>query len=300
MATVDTSVQVLYESKFTNLFEALTQQMEPRIPQVCRQGDHRGSKGAQAIKQWGKTTPMVRTARLAPIVFTDVPLDARWVYPTMVDLAVAFDTWDELQTQSDPKASFVTSTYAAMARYKDLLMINAFFNISQTGQTGADTTAFPAANIIASNYGSSGATGLTKVKLEQAVRLLIANEVDLEMDKLYCVVSAAQWKNLMDETTFIDRDYYANSTALVSGKLQPFLGVNFIHSEQLSLNGASERQVPVFAGTGMHWGIWQDTQTKISIRNDLRGQPWQVYTDLFGGGTRLQENKVMQIACAES
>ena len=299
MATIDTSVAVLYESKFTQIFEFITQQMDARLPQVCRQGNHKGSKGAQAIKQFGKVSASVRTARLTPIVFTDVPLDARWVYPTPLDLAVPFDTWDELMTSADPKSGYVTDTLSAMNRQKDLLVINSFFNTANTGQTGSETTAFPSSNVIGSSYGASGATGLTKTKLEQAIQMLIANEVDLEADRIFCVITAKQWKNLMDETTFINNDYYKDSMAIVTGKLQPFLGANFIHSEQLPLNGSSERMVPVFAGTGMHWGIWQDVETKISIRNDLRGQPWQCYTSMYAGATRLQENKVIQVACAE-
>lgn len=51
----------------------------------------------------------------------------------------------------------------------------------------------------------------------------------------------------------------------------------------------------MWAGSGMHFGTWQDVQTKITQRTDLRGQPWQVYVSAFFGAVRLQEKKVFQI-----
>jgi len=50
--------------------------------------------------------------------------------------------------------------------------------------------------------------------------------------------------------------------------------------------------VPAWAKSGMHLGLWNDVQTSISRRNDLRGEPWQSYVTASFGATRLEENKV--------
>jgi hypothetical protein len=45
----------------------------------------------------------------------------------------------------------------------------------------------------------------------------------------------------------------------------------------------------------MHLGMWQDIQTSVSKRNDLQGEPWQLYVTGAFGATRLDEAKVFNI-----
>jgi hypothetical protein len=53
--------------------------------------------------------------------------------------------------------------------------------------------------------------------------------------------------------------------------------------------------IPVWARSGMHLGIWGDIRTEISQRNDLQGTPWQAYLYMTIGATRLDEEKVFNI-----
>jgi hypothetical protein len=41
-------------------------------------------------------------------------------------------------------------------------------------------------------------------------------------------------------------------------------------------------------------------QNIISQRNDLTGHPWQIYTMMTAGATRLQPGKVMSILCSDT
>lgn len=298
MATSPTDESVLYEIKFSQIFELLAQQMEQRIPPSFRQGNHRGSKAAQAIKQVGKTAPTQRTVRFEPIAFTEVPNDARWVYPKAWNEDVGFDTWDELQTEADPKGSWAQAIVAGMNRQRDAECIRGFFETSNTGEQGLSTTAFPAGNQIAANYGASAATGLTVAKLRQARRLLLANEVDLDMGELYCVAGAVQLDDLLAEAQVINRDFnQPEAPVLEEGKITRFLGIRFIHSEQLTETSDPYWQVPVYHETGMHFGDWEGITTKIVQRPDLKMHPWQISVWSFFGATRLQEAKVFQILC---
>jgi hypothetical protein len=87
---------------------------------------------------------------------------------------------------------------------------------------------------------------------------------------------------------------------LKEGKVIRFLGINFIHTE-LAVATAQQLSgdvlLPVFAKSGMHLGIWNDIKTSISQRNDLSGEPWQAYVYMTAGATRLEEEKIVQIAC---
>jgi hypothetical protein len=88
---------------------------------------------------------------------------------------------------------------------------------------------------------------------------------------------------------------------LVEGNIiKRFLGFNFIHSERLPVNGSGQRRVPVWAKTGMHLGIWNDITNDISQRKDIENHPYQLYTAMTLGATRLEEKKVVELPCVEA
>jgi hypothetical protein len=296
MATTVTDESGLYEIKFTQIFELLAQQMEARIPMSFRQQNHMGAKAAQAIRQVGKTNPTQRVNRLEPVAFTAMVNDSRWAYPKTWDEYAAFDDWDQLQTEADPKGSWSQAIVAGMNRAQDAECIRAFFETSNTGEQGNYTTVYPASQQIAVNYGASGNTGLTVAKLRQARRLLLQAEVDLDMGSLYCVAAAVQLDDLLAEAQVINRDFnQPDAPVLEEGKITRFLGIRFIHSELLTQTVDPFWQVPVYHETGMHYGTWQGIETKIVQRYDLRMNPWQIGVSASFGATRLQELKVVQI-----
>jgi hypothetical protein len=77
------------------------------------------------------------------------------------------------------------------------------------------------------------------------------------------------------------------------------LGINIVHCERLDTDGSSYRRIPVFAKSGMHLGMWNDVSGDVSQRKDLQGLPWQIYAYGTFGATRLEENKIIEIKCAE-
>ena len=84
------------------------------------------------------------------------------------------------------------------------------------------------------------------------------------------------------------------------GKITGFMGFNFIHSERLNTNGSSQRRCPAYAKSGMHLGIWENISTDVDQRKDIRGLPYQVYAYMTCGATRIEEEKIVEIPCAES
>lgn len=293
--------------------------MEERIPQTFRQGVHTGSQQAQAIKQVGLTDPSLREVRWEPITPTDIPTDSRWVYPVNYDNYTYWDSFDEVQTLADPKASYTESIIAGMKRKRDAECIRAFFETSHNGQLGTTTVAFPitstttavpwyttanawsTGNQVPVNFGASGNTGLTVAKLRMARLMLLANEVDLDMGKMNVVARAIQLDNLLAESQVINRDFnQPEAPVLREGKITYFLGFNFIHSEQLQVDSNGYTWVPAYHDKGMHFGNWKGIETRISQRVDLRGvpHPWQIAVNSVFGATRLQEKMVMQILAA--
>jgi len=99
----------------------------------------------------------------------------------------------------------------------------------------------------------------------------------------------------------MSRDY--NDTPVVqNGYVERCGGARIIRSERLSatINGANIRACPMYVKSGMYLGIWKDMTTRITVREDLVSQPWQLYSMLSCGATRTQLGKIVCINCADT
>ena len=286
-----------YVQQYSSNIQLLLQQKGSKLRQYVMSGSHVG-KQASPVDQIGSIEMQSVVSRFQPMGRVDASTDRRWVFPNDFDLPQLLDSFDKLRLLTDPESSYVQNAVYAAGRKMDDLIIDSFFGTAKTGETGSTSTTFPAGNQIAVNFASSSNVGLTVAKLKEAKKKLMANEVDLETDPLCCVVTAEQHDDLLAEAQVISTDYN-DRPVLVDGKIQRFLGINFIHCERLDVDGSSYRRVPLFAKSGMYLGLWNDLSTDIDRRKDLQGMPWQAYVYMTAGATRLEENKIIEIKCAE-
>jgi len=286
-----------YAQQFATNIEMLLQQRDSRLRGRVMQGSYIGEQ-ASPVDQIDAIEMQEVTGRFEAMGRVDADTDRRWVLPLDFDLPQLIDSFDKLRLITDPQSIYVTNAASAAMRKMDDIIINAFFGTSKTGKSGSASTTFPSAQQVAVNQGASGNTGLTVAKLREARRLLRAAEVDLDQEPITAVISSIQEDNLLAEAQVISLDFN-DRPVLVDGKLKSFLGIEFVHSERLNVDGNSYRRVPVFAKSGMHLGIWNDITTDISQRKDLKGLPWQTYVYMTVGATRIEEKKIAEIKCAE-
>jgi hypothetical protein len=286
-----------YAQQFATNIELLLQQKGSKLRNLVTSGSYIGEQ-ASPVDQFGAVEMQSVTGRFEAMGRVDADTDRRWVLPSDFDLPQLIDSFDKLRLLTDPQSIYVQNAVYAAGRKIDDVIIDALFGTAKTGKSGSTSTTFPSGQQIAVDYGASGNTGLTVAKLREARKRLKAAEVDLDMDMLVCVITAEQEDNLLAEAQVISLDYN-DRPVLVDGRLNSFLGINFVHSERLDTDGSSYRRVPVFAKSGMHLGIWNDITTDISQRKDLKGLPFQSYVYMTVGATRLEEEKIVEIKCAE-
>lgn len=286
-----------YVQEYATNIELLLQQKGSKLRPFVTSGSYIGEQ-ASPVDQVGAVEMQSVTGRFEPMGRVDADTDRRWVLPSDFDLPQLIDSFDKLRLLTDPSSVYVQNAVFAAGRKMDDLIIDALFGTAKTGKSGSTSTTFPAAQQVAVNYGASGNVGLTVAKLREARKKLKAAEVDMDMDPIVCIITAEQEDNLLAEAQVISLDYN-EKPVLVDGRLSKFLGMNFIHCERLDVDGSSYRRVPVFAKSGMHLGIWNDITTDISQRKDLKGLPFQSYVYMTAGATRLEEEKVVEIKCAE-
>jgi hypothetical protein len=74
------------------------------------------------------------------------------------------------------------------------------------------------------------------------------------------------------------------------------MGFQFVRYESLSTDASSDQLVYCFSRNAVGLAIGQDINVKISERPD-KNYSTQVYTELSVGATRVEDEKVVEIAC---
>jgi hypothetical protein len=285
-----------FVQQYTSNVQLLLQQKGSKLRNCVTVGSYTG-KAAKAIEQVGPVTAQKRTIRHGDTPLISTPANARWVFPTDYEWADLIDDQDKLRMLIDPTSSYSQNGAYALGRAMDDEIIEAFFATAKTGENGSDNTAFGAGQDVVVATGSTGATGLNISKLREAKKILMQNEVDIDNDPLFCIITAQQHDDLLNEAQAISLDYNTRPV-LVDGKITAFMGFNFIHTERMPLNNSNQRRVAAFAKSGMHLGMFNDINTMISERAD-KGYATQVYVKGTFGATRTEEGKVVEIVCAE-
>lgn len=285
-------VTTAFVQQYSTNVGLLLQQRGSKLRDSVSVGSYTG-KAAKAVEQIGAVTAQARTSRHADTPLISTPHDARWVFPTDYEWADLIDDQDRLRMLIDPTSPYAINGAYALGRAMDSLIISAALGTAKTGENGTTNTAFDTAN----QQIAAGAAGLTIAKLREAKKILMENEVDVEMDPLYIAVTAAQMDDLLGTTEVTSSDYNTVK-ALVQGQVDSFMGFKFIHTELLGVDGSSARRVIAWAKSGLHVGMWNDINSRIDQRAD-KSYATQVYVKGTFGATRTEEGKVVEILCAE-
>jgi len=292
----------------------LLQQQGSRLRSCCANYSFTG-KAASMAEQFGSVSPVRNQSRHSDTPLISTPQDKRWIYPNDYDWADLIDDQDKLRMLIDPAGPYAMAGAWAMGRAMDDEIISGFFNSNNTGENGTAATGLLSAfnggsQAVAVATGAASNTGLNIAKLRAAKKILLAAEVDVDNDQLFCVMTARQHDDLLNEAQAISLDY--NTTpVLVNGKISSFMGFNFIISERIpgganfntainsSVTGyttGSQWMVPFWAKSGMALGMWNDVQTSVDRRSDKRNS-YQVYVTGTFGGARLEEKRCGFITC---
>lgn len=247
----------------------------------------------------GATTALEVTGRHQDTPLVNVPHDRRRVSLRDFDWADLIDRTDRIRLLIDPTSPYAQSAAFALGRKMDQVIIESAFGNAFSGKTGATTVSFPASQQIAVDYVESGSatnSGLTIGKLRRAKEILDSNEVD-PSDPRIIIVTAKQVTDLLKTTEVTSADY--NSVkALVAGELNTFMGFEFVRTELLNTDASSHRRVICYSKSGLLCAMGMDINVDIGPRRDKRNAT-QVYCSASFGATRMEEEKVVEIKCAE-
>jgi len=284
-----------FVQQYSTNIQLLLQQQGSKLRNAVTAGSYVG-KAASPVDQIGKIEMQPVSSRFGAMGRVDAPTDRRWVYPSDFDLPQLIDTFDKLRLITDPQSSYVRNAVLAAGRQMDRLICSAFTGTAKTGETGATSTSFASGNEVDVAVGGNNSK-LNVAKLREVKRLMMANHIDFDMEEAYVGITAADHDSLLGDIQVISADFNGGQAVLKDGKIMEFMGFKFIHCELIEtvLAGTNEVTLPVWVKSGMHLGLWNDVENSIDQRADLQGRPWQLYTQMTAGATRLEENKVYAI-----
>lgn len=200
-----------------------------------------------------------------------------------------FDTDKSIISGLD--SDYMNGLINAAKRKKDDVIIAAATGTAYEGKDG--TTASSLASTQKIEHGSAG---LTSTKLLSALEIIKGNDVDPE-EMIYCAISASQENDLMQDEKIINRDY-SMGAVLDKGIVGKWNNINFIRSERLGLDTNSKRQVLLYTENALGFGMARDITMKVG-ENAERSFTKTLYLKLDVGATRIEDEKIVEIACTE-
>jgi len=297
----------LYVTQFSTVLNLKLQQRQSKLRGRVMEGFHVG-KLASPIQYVGAIQMQQPAGRFAPLNRQDVDFTRRWVFPVDKEASQLIDGFDKLKLLQDPTSQYSDVAAAAVAREWDDRIIAAAFATAQIGVDASGLTAetFNTGSTVTgagwqipSTFGSSAASGLTVAKMIEAKRAFRKAQVDVDMEPMCWVTNSQGESDLLNQVQVVSSDFNGNAPRLVDGKVVHFMGFDIVYSERL-VSSSNLRQNIVLVKSGAYLGIWRDTINDISQRKDLSSLPYQLYTGMSSGATRLEPGRLLQALCADT
>ena len=293
---MSTEVNKAFVQKFRDSFMHLVQQKGSRLREYVRTNsdvvgkydhfDRLGSTSAQRITSRHSDTPLIST-----------PHSRRRVSMEDYNWADLIDKADKVRMLADPTSEYMKAGVWAMGRTMDDVIISAMLGNSVTvdENDSSSNVALPAAQKVA--VGSGALVDMNIGKLRSAKQILDAADVDPDLPR--CIVMKSnQFYDLLGDTEVQSSDYNTVK-ALVACEIDTFMGFKFIRSERLTLDSNNDTQCVAWIHDGIGLSVGMDVKTEITERSD-KNYSTQVYAQMCLGAVRIEDEKVVEIACTDS
>ena len=286
---MSSQITTAFVNQYSSNIQMLSQQMGSLLRGAVDVESVNGEKAF--FDQVGSAAAVLRTTRHADTPLIDTPHSRRMVTMSDYEYADLIDDQDKVRLLVDPTSTYARAAAAAMGRAMDDVIIAAAIGTAKTGKDGSTSTALPSGQKVV-----HGSASLTIAKLLSAKEILDEGSVDPSIPR-YIVCAPKQITSLLGTTQVTSSDFNTVK-ALAQGQMDTFSGFKFIVSNRLTTDGDGNRAVIAFAGDGLKLAMGKEPTARIDERSD-KSYATQVYYCQTIGATRMEEAKVVEIACSE-
>lgn len=313
---VDTAMIDLFSSNVMHL----SQQMESRFLPYVRQETQMAE--AKFYDRIGKRSMRRKEGRHSDVVYTDTPHSRRMVVMEDYYDADLVDQEDKIRTIMNLDNEYTQSMAYGLGRKYDEVIIDTALGNAFGGKKGATVIGLPLSQKVAA-FDGTATTGLgLNVPTLRAVRKKFKqNESIRKGEEVIFACAAQQIDDLLGSTLAASSDF--NSVkALVQGEVDTFMGFKFIESELIPFNDADVSYDKVTGevvdsggdgtldlGEGRRCFAFSRSRSLLIARGrEVKGRvdelpnkhyAYQVYCALTVGGTRMEEEQVVEVLCKE-
>jgi hypothetical protein len=280
-----------FVQQFADNFLHVAQQSNSRLePAVLTESGIVGM--SKSINRLGQRTAQRRIARHADTPINDQPHSTRYVDLFDWEDGDMIDDQDKIRLLVDPSSDYVKAIVNSLNRAKDDVIIAA---MQGNARASTGNIALPAGQKIA-----VGGTGLTKAKMISARKLFRQNEADAEAgEELFMAYGSTQLSDLLTDTSLTNTE--VNTVlSLMSGSIPnaTLMGFKMIPIERQP-KVSTTRYCYAWAKSGVTLGVGQEVKTRIG-EDPGKGFNVRLYAKMSIGAVRIEEEKVVEVACVES
>lgn len=291
-------VDAAYVNQYRNNVSTLVQQRGSRLRPFVRVEPQNSE--FEFYDRIGATDAVEITGRHQDTPLVSTPHDRRRVSLRDFDWADLIDHQDKLKMLIDPTSAYAMNAVFAMGRKMDDMIISSAFDTAYTGKNGTSTVSFPSANQVAVNYVESGSAAngnLTIGKIRRAKEILDAYDNDPDEARIM-TCTANSLHSLLRNIEITSQDYNVVK-ALVEGKVDTFMGFQFVRTQRLLTDSSGYRRHIAWVQSKLLLAVSQDPMVDVGPRRDKRNS-MQVYVTMGIGATRMEEEGVVEIKVDEA
>jgi hypothetical protein len=240
-----------------------------------------------------------RTSRHQDTAFTPLPFSRR-----RVDI-LDYEVGDIIDENEDVRKSLVNPQSATLMRFTEAGNINMDKTIigGLLGNAVATDSEFNVSNIAlpASQAIVDGGTNLPIDKIKNALEILGQNDVDLATDRPYMAITWSQYRSLLADDEFINKDFKLTSgEKLGVSSVSEVLGVDIrIVSQEVLPKTGNVRSAVLYTKTSNIIGVNNRMSAKV-LEDPTKGGSLRVIGKQNIGSVRMEEERVVKIDCDET
>lgn len=284
------TISSAFISQFSDNMHSLVEQRGSKLRPAVKVEMAKGEK--HFFDRLGSFEASQITSRLETTSLIDPAHSRRMASVNRYHASTYLDNIDALKMLIDPASDYARKLARAHGRKIDDIIIAAMLGSASTGADGSGSQAFDTSN----QQIAHGSAGLTVAKLNQALRILEANDVDVDDVKLFLAVGALGVEDLLgDSSNQMTSFDFQDSRVLADGKLPNFRGVNIIRTQRITDETANTTyRALLFTEDNMKLAMNQDLEVKVAERADLNFAV-QISSYMQYGAVRMEESTIVDV-----
>lgn len=214
-----------------------------------------------------------------------------WVKPDKYRVGQLFSKEDVVKGLTVPNSAYINVGVAGLVRARNKHFADALLAPRLIGNEVPVSTPW-AGTTVGVNVGGAN-TGMNVLKFQTALKVLEDADVDLDNEKIFCVLDPQEILDLYQAIQITSKDY-RNRAVLEEKRVLEFMGVKIIPYRRLADHAANNSTAVMFCGSTMMGGDFMPLEVNsgpdagVDFRERYSAEMWI-------GATRIEDAKVVKI-----